>query len=94
MSTRRVPDVPQPPPCILHTQDISVKNWDRAQASCIARGGRLFSVRDDLEALWLEQYMRQKILCSFKDEMLVDMHKHLYCMIASMAGAGRTAGAK
>ena len=53
-------------------------NWDSAQAACISRGGRLFSVRNDLEALWLEQFVRsiQSGSERYRD-VFVDMHEHL-----------------
>ena len=63
---------------LLHSQtNNTAKSWDRAKAACIARGGRLFSVRNDLEALWLELFIRGLI---YKVEMFVDLHEHLYCI--------------
>ena len=56
-------------------------SWDNAQAQCISRGGRLFSVRNDLDALWLEQFVRSltpRQSIPYKD-VAMDLHELLYC---------------
>lgn len=66
--------------CTLQIPVPGGTHWDNGQAMCIARGGRLFAVRNDLEALWLEQLVRTIPTNSFNiRDVLVDLHEHIYC---------------
>ena len=68
------------PMCILEIASSNI--WDASQAACIARGGRLFGVRNDLEALWFEQRIRMirlKFGITWQVFILLNFHEFLYC---------------
>lgn len=44
--------------CITQKK-INSYNWNVAQSACHTSGGKLLSIRNDLEALWLEDYSKQ-----------------------------------
>ena len=68
------------PLCILEMTYMT--NWDAAQSACIAHGGSLFGVRNDLEALWFEQQLKRIRLqrnMSSRMDFYVNFHEFLYC---------------
>ena len=68
------------PLCVLEMT--SMTNWDAAQGACIARGGSLFGVRNDLEALWFEQQLKRIRLqhnISSRMDFYINLHEFLYC---------------